>query len=176
MRYYNEITGQEQSSAGGIFDAHIKPIPSSEAENKAHAAVLTVFVIVLIGWWISFSWNWSKWVIRHSNAWIVASVLFLFNMIYPLWVFGWSVTGMTFNKIILDGNPLYLSSLSVYLLVIGTVFWITICRYLALPTEKKIKIAQKNKQDREIAKNSRSILNNPLVFIPTSYWIGRTIV
>jgi len=180
MRYYNEKTGQVQNEPGGIYDAHIKPIPSSQAETYTdaereqiyarNASVASLITGILL-WYIKLTWNWSRWVVRHSGAYFTASLVFVFHFLWAFWLF----------CSIRDPDGQYTvsgSHLLDYAIVMGIVFWLTGCRYLATPKDKKLEIARKNKQERKKAKSIglvNEIFCNPNVSLPLSFWIGRTI-
>src|SRR6056300_534673 len=156
MSFYNERTGERQSNGGTLYDAHIKPTRPTQAETNVQTFVAFTVALLIISWWVRLSWNWSRWVVRHSSAWATATFLFLFNMIYPMWIIGiFGNSPPAGSKIYLftfNDERIIVSLLGFYIIVIAIVFWLTICRYLALPKSKKIEIAKKNREDRENAK------------------------
>lgn len=176
IQHYNQRTGQIQNSAGGLYDAHIKPVDTTtRTENNVNTAIMVFLTIILFIWYIKFTWNWCRWIVRHSGAYFSAALVFVFHLLWGLWFVCelldpdgiYAVTGDSLAHNLLD-----------YVIVMGFFVWLTACRYLATPTDKKMEIARKNKEDRENATTNGLIgefLGNPIVIIPLSFWIGRRI-
>ena len=185
MRYYNEKTGQEQSSPGGPFDAHIKPIPSTQEENNRNTALLIIYIFLLIGAFFKYSWDWSKFVVRNTggvwHSWIVAIVLFVFHMIFPWWAFAYSTAVGEYSGICFicfidvdQTGPRYFQTLHPFLgyfIVMTSVIFYTICGWLALSKDVKQTVYIKNMHDRQ----QQTFLSNPSVLVtaPISYMAGK---
>lgn len=194
MRYINQITGQEQSTGGTIYDPHVTPnVTQKDTDNATAVGIAVFFLIIVFYFWYSIQW--TRWVYRYSRNFIYAGFLFLFNIFYPLWAFGFLghrdkplnlLGAMTGRKPLNDGvtiqlmhDTIHTNVWVIYFLVTGTIILLTLISYISLPRFDKLKIAIKNVYERRAFRTHygpiKSILLSPIVSFPLGYWIGKKI-